>query len=135
MSAAHETLTLKLGGEGKGTGVPGFGGLTVSDQLRGESRWCLRGWCCHLDGSTSQAAHHTSPRLGSISNVGKQRKSVLFQSARALVSSKRTKWLKSDSHYFSGGRASCARSLKPLQEKERKYRHRAATVCRFSYFF
>jgi hypothetical protein len=29
MSAAHETLTFGAGG--KGTGVPGFGGLTVSD--------------------------------------------------------------------------------------------------------
>lgn len=66
MSAAHETLTLEPG-EREGTGVPGFGGLTVSDhsahQLRWESRWCLRGWCRHLDGSTSQAAHHTSARV------------------------------------------------------------------------
>lgn len=120
MSAAHETPTLEPSQErvflvrrldcfGHGT-----------HQLRGESRWLLRGWCCHLDGSATQVAHHTSRTLGSAA-IWKRRRCVLITgSPSCRRQSGRT--AQSEQPLLSGGRPSCARSLRP--NKKRKLAHR-----------
>ena len=134
MSAAHETPN--VGAVGR-NGCAWFGGFDCfghsAHQLRRESRWCVRGWCCHLDGSTSQAAHHTSAV-----SWGKKKAPVCplqfgwspqwRQSGRN--GSKRQPLLH---YYLGGGRASCTRSLKESPKQEKKSRHRAAhrfLVCR-----
>ena len=138
MSAAHETLTFGAGGEA--TGVPGFGGLTVSDHSAHQhTSYVERAAGVSVVGAATLTDQPVRPLitrarvLAQHSNVGKSaRVSSFSPPAGALMVIKADEMAQWREPLLSGGRASCARSLKPEKEKEkeRKYRHRASTVCR-----